>query len=230
MDVNIASGTIAALALAACTVGADMQQAVKARLGVVANTFVLSAWQGWMVISAWSVAVAIVFLVVIQHPKWASSTFQFDVPNNAIAAGVAVGISAVIVIRSKLAKIGNIEVGGEWAYLWSRAYVLNAVNQIRVRSRIQGERLYNPIALDVAQYPEFFSRLEDWLTRWGDGKDLLIKEEVEAQIIEIKKQVGSGAPDQDVNARKYLVGIMLDYTPPHEFNKFASDERLPLRL
>jgi hypothetical protein len=214
------SGMGVAFVLAVIVVASDIQSAIKAQLGSLANTFVLAVWQGWIVVLGWGLVVAAIFQVIINHPDWAKSTFNFDVSENTLLAGIAVGISAIVVIRSKLMKIGNIEIGGEWAYLWSRAFVLKAVNQVRFEIRVTGEKLYKPAAEDLIKYPTFFTDLERWIVENIKGYEPTLAAKISAQINEVKKQA-KAFPDQDVNARTYLVGIALDFMSPGELKSWA---------
>jgi hypothetical protein len=114
-------GSLIALACALIAIGIDLQDAVTARLGVLANTSILQCWQGWACLLGWGAFNVAMFQIVLLYPKWASETFHFEVGNNLASTGLLVGVSAMIIIRSKLMKVNNIEWGVEWLYLWSSA-------------------------------------------------------------------------------------------------------------
>ncbi len=220
ISAGLLGGLIVAFAAAVAAIGIDLQDAVKAQLGELANTSVLKVPQGWVVLIAWGLFDAGLYLAIISHPAWASNTFGFSVSDNALSAGLAVGISAVFLIRSKLAKVGTVEVGGEYAYLWSRAYVLASVNSVRTQKRMLALRRYDPITIDLASYPTLFSDLESWLRQLAPGMPSA-SPKIVAQIDEIKRQT-SGAPDRDANARKYLIGLTIDFMGPANLDKFAA--------
>jgi hypothetical protein len=223
MDISISydlvAGTVVAFCCAVIAVGLDLQDGIRAQLGRLANTSVLNVWPGRFILLGWGLFDAVMYLIIINHKEWAKNTFHFDVDQNKIVAGLAIGISAVLIIRSKLAKVGNVEIGGELAYLWSRAYVLDAVNAVRVQKRIKYLNRYGAVTKAIQQYPSFFTDLEGWLTQRLLGLPD-IKPRVEAQIGEIKKQA-QPSPDQDASARLYLVGVVLDFFGHTELDSFA---------
>lgn len=224
ISVGLIAGSFIAFALATVAVAIDVQDTIRARLGQLANTSILSVPQGWLMIVAWGLFDAVLYLVIVAHPEWARNTFLFDVDQNKVMAGVAVGISAVFVIRSKLAKVGNVELGGEFAYLWSRAYVLDAVTRAKVQKRIANEKRYGLFAENIAKYPSLFTDLSNWLIARADGKPDEVKSRIGVQVGEIRKNakpVPENA-DQDPNARKYLFGVAMDFFTPAEIDALVA--------
>jgi hypothetical protein len=216
---DLLGGIAIAFALAFVAIAFDIQDAIKSRLGDGANTSVLTVRQGWLVLVGWSLFDVALYMAALSHPTWARQTFGFDIANNKLAAGVVVGLSAVIVIRSKLAKVSNVELGFEWAYLWSRAYALTSVNRARFQARVQCEGKYFPFALDTTNYPTLFSSLERWLRVRAEDLEQGACLKVKNQIDEIRKR--TAAPDHDPDARKYLFGVAFDYLSPREIKDWG---------
>lgn len=218
VSIGVFAGSAVAFGLAAVAVGFDVQDTVRARLGELANTSVLMTWQGWAVLFGWGLFDALLYFYIINNPQWATNTFNFDVAGNKVWAGAVVGVSAVLIIRSKLAKIGSVELGGEFAYLWSRAYVLDAVNGVRVQKRIENEKQYASAARDISKYPSLYTELAAWIDDRSKGKSEAARALIMAQMSEIKRQAkpSPADADQDPNARKYLFGLAIDYFKPAE--------------
>ena len=234
-DGQLIFGTIIAFACAAVAVAVDLQDTVRARMGGFANTSVLLCWQGWLTLCAWGLFDAVMYHIILNNKEWASSTFGFRVDLNPLWTGLAVGLSAVIVIRSKLAKIGTFEIGGEFAYLWSRARVLDAVNKRRIdkKQQCQGGKTKEAIA-DIAAFPTLFTDLEAHLRDLATGRPD-ISAAVVSEIDDLRKtyiKAGDANPDKTINgtdrARSYLVNIALDYFGHRDFRKWAKANRIPL--
>src|SRR3954466_705940 len=95
------AGSAIALACAVIAVGTDLQDSVTGRLGALANTSVLQCWQGWASLLGWGAFDAAMFHLVLLNPVWASETFHFKVDDNLAWTGLVVGVSAIVIIRSK---------------------------------------------------------------------------------------------------------------------------------
>jgi hypothetical protein len=234
-DGQLVLGTLIAFACAVVAVAIDLQDAVRARMGGFANTSVLLCWQGWLALGFWGLFDAIMYHVILHNKEWASRTFGFTVEENLLWTGLAVGLSAVIVIRSKLAKIGNVEIGGEFAYLWSRAKVLDAVNRRRIdkKQKCQGGKTKDAIA-DIVAYRTLFTDLEVHLRELARGRPD-ISAAVISQIDDLRKtyiKTGDPDPDKTINenkrAREYLVNIALDYFGHRDFRRWTKDNQIPI--
>lgn len=217
--VSLAGGTAIAFVAAVVAVFSDLQQNVKDELKT-ADTSVLAVWQGWAILGAWGIVVAAMYLVILNHKDWAAHAFGFNVDDNRILAGLAVGLSAVLIIRSKLAKVGNVELGGEYAYLWSRAYLLKSVNGFRRDRRIAAINRYNPVVTDLANYPDFFTKLEEWMRETARGTPEVATRMV-GQIEQIKAQAGPNPPNANVDSRRFLVGLAIDSFSAASLDRFA---------
>ncbi len=99
----LAGGTVVAFCCAFIAIAVDLQTAVKAELGGLADTSVLLCRWGWIIAVGWGGFDAVMFLVVEDHRQWASGTFGFKVDDNQLWTGLVVGVSAILVIRSKIA-------------------------------------------------------------------------------------------------------------------------------
>ena len=211
-------GTAIAFACALIAVGTDLHDSVTGRLGNLANTSILQTWQGWASLVAWGAFTAAMFHIVLINPTWASETFHFTVDNNLAWTGVAVGISAIIIIRSKLAKVGNVEWGVEWIYLWSSAQVLDAVNQRRITTKNHWDGKFRPSANDIAKHPNFFTDLETHMISILNGKSPKVQTALTQEFQRIRATLvpaGAANPNAAMNgsapARRYLVSAILDH-------------------
>ncbi|MCP3413597.1 hypothetical protein NLM16_05735 [Bradyrhizobium brasilense] len=215
---TVVFGTLIALGCALIAIGIDLQNAVTARLGVLANTSILQCWQGWACLLGWGAFNVAMFQIVLLYPQWASETFHFEVGSNLLSAGVLVGVSAMIIIRSKLMKVNNIEWGVEWLYLWSSAQSLSAVNRKRIATKSAWESKFRPYVTDLAKYPNFFTDLETHLVNFLRGCPPNLQAALQQEFSQLRATYippGSPTPDAIINAsvpaRRYLVSAVLDH-------------------
>jgi hypothetical protein len=208
-----------AFACAAIAVGFDLQSSVARRLGPFANTFVMSAWQGAAAVIAWGAVVAGMLHVVLAHPEWASQTFNFQVSNNLVPTALVVGVSAIMIIRSKLLKVGDVEWGMEWVYLWTSAKVVDAVNRRKIDTKKDYERKFLPVIRDVGKHQRFYTDLEAEMLEVLKGKSLEVQDALKSQLTSVRTKYAVGA-DKDamddalnasIDARRYLVSTVIDY-------------------
>jgi hypothetical protein len=211
-------GTLIALMCALIAIGIDLQDAVNARIGVLANTSILQCWQGWACLLGWGAFNVTMFQIVLLYPQWASETFHFEVGNNLLSTGLLVGVSAMIIIRSKLMKVNNIEWGAEWLYLWSGAQSLSAVNRKRIAMKVSWESKFRPYVTDLAKYPNFFTDLEAHLNNILKGSSLQVQGALQQEFTHLRATyapAGGPTPDVTINAsvpaRRYLVSAALDH-------------------
>ena len=228
-------GTGIAFGCALIAVGSDLQASVTARFGAKANTLILQTWQGWASLVGWGAFTAASFHVVLTNPAWASDTFHFKVDDNLAWTGVAVGVSAIVIIRSKLAKVGSIEWGMEWVYLWSSAEVIDAVNKNLIKIKDFWEKKFKPSADDIAKYPTFFTDLEIHSTKVLNGKSKELMANVRDEIKRIRDTnipACYPAPDATINknapARRYLVSAILDHMGHIELVNWAKTQGIAI--
>ena len=224
-----------ALACAAIAVGSDLQASVTSRLGALANTSIIQSWHGWACLIGWGTFCVAMFQIAQLYPDWASSTLHFKVDENLISTGLVVGISAIIIIRSKLTKVNDIEWGAEWLYLWSSAQVLDAVNRRRVEVKRQWERKIDPYVRDLVQEPRLFTDLEAYVTPLLTGCTPKIQTAMTQELQRLRgAYIKSGDPDPDgtinnsVLARKYLVSAVLDHLGNSEIKNWAVSKQLKI--
>jgi hypothetical protein len=229
------AGTAIAFGCALIAVGTDLQNSVTSRLGALANTSILQSWQGWAGLVAWGAFDATMFQVVLIDPNWATQTFHFDVGNNVPGAGLVVGISAILIIRSKLFKQGNVEWGAEWIYLWSSAQVLDAVNRHRIAIKRDWERRFPPSASNVAGHPNFFTELETHMTGILHGRPQQTQAALTQEFQRLRANyipAGDPHPDATINgnaaARQYLVSAVLDHVGHTELADWAGAQGIPI--
>jgi hypothetical protein len=211
-------GTLIALLCALIAIGVDLQDSVTTRLGALAYTSILQSWHGWASLLGWGAFTIGMFQLVLLYPTWASQTFHFEVSDNLLSAGFLVGVSAMIIIRSKLAKVGNIEYGGEWLYLWSSAQVLSAVNRKRIASKSRWEGKFQVFVINLAKYPDFFTDLETNITGILLGLSKTTQAALTVEFQRIRSTyipAGDPNPTNTINgsilARRYLVSAVLDH-------------------
>ena len=216
--INLILGNVIAFATAAIAVGFDLQNAVNDRLGKLENIAVLGEWLGWLTITVWGLFDVVIFQVVLINPNWASHTLDFDVSTNVLLTAVISGLSAVLIIRSKLLKLGHIEWGCEWFYLWSSARVLFAVNRRRIEIKAKWERKLSGPVNDIAALPNFYTELEAHSLAIARGVSPVVELALtqECNGLRSKYPTSSGQPqDMGVNnnsdARRYLVSAVIDH-------------------
>jgi hypothetical protein len=197
-------------------------------------TSIFTCWQGWLSLAIWGIFDAGMYHFILNHREWASSTLGFAVDQNLLGTALAVGVSAIVVIRSKLAKVGTFEVGGEWAYLWSRAQVLDAVNKKRITKKTGWERRFKTAAEATKNVPMFFTDLEVYVKGLLQGRPD-IKQTVTDQIVDLRKQYipsGDQDPDSTINgndrARRYLVSLALDYLGHRVLESWAKANKIAI--
>ena len=212
------AATAIAFVCALIAVGTDLQNSVTSRLGALANTSILQSQQGWWSLLGWGAFDAAMLQIVLINPTWATQTFHFDVGKNLLWAGLVVGISAIIIIRSKLFKQGNVEWGVEWIYLWSSAQVLDAVNRKRIRIKGHSEGRFRPFASDLGQYPNFFTDLETHMLGILQGKSQQTQAAVTQEFAQLRAKyipAGDQNPNATINnnapARRYLISVVMDH-------------------
>lgn len=232
---NLFWGTVIAFLFAFIVIGADLQETVKSHftgLGAKgrANTLIIETWQGWATMIAWGAFAAAMFHVVHSHPDWAKETFQFKVADNPEMTGLMIGISALIIIRSKLIKANNIDWGFEGIYLWSSQHVCESVYLKRTATKNLWEGKFRPIANDIASCGTFFTDLEREVLKCIGGKPQGFQPEPKAEIAQIRATFIPSAdpnPDQTINAsapaRRMLVSVTLDYLGQGELVSSAKD-------
>lgn len=234
-SIGLMEGVLIAFLSAIIAVGIDVQSSVNLRLGVKANTFILRRWQGWFSLLTWGAFNAAMFQVVVLNPNWAAQTFGFKVGDNLQWTGLTVGVSAMLLIRSKLMKINNVELGFEWIYLWTSAQVLNAVNLHRIKIKRRWEEKFKPSVEDIAGHPSFFSDLEAYFKDVSQGSPEKTQAAVLQEFQRLRTNyVPSGAADPDsainvsVPARRYAVSAVLDHLGQTELLAWAKNKGIAI--
>lgn len=228
-------GTMVALGCALIAIGIDLQASVSSRLGALANTSILQSWQGWACLIGWGMFCVVMFQIAQLYPDWASETLHFKVNDNLMSTGLIVGISALVIIRSKLTKVNEIEWGGEWLYLWSSAQVLDAVNRRRVYVKREWETKLDPYVSNLVGQPTLFTDLENYITPllagWAPKTQTAVTTELSRLRGTYIKQ-GDPNPDATINqsvpARRYLISAILDHLGNAEIQNFAIQRGLKL--
>lgn len=215
-----AVGVLITFLLAVIAIGIDLQTAIRERLGRLANTSAAQVCLGRAAPVLWGMVVAIVYLAVLAFPEWASHTFGFDVQKNELVMAGIVGVSAVLIIRSKFTKLGNLEIGFEAAYLWSRAKVLNSVNKMQAYQRETCINTYHDIVRDTANYPRYFTQLRDRMLLLLRGRPD-IEAAVREQIGQLERLNATVPADRDADAREFLTGVFIDYFGARDFDGWA---------
>lgn len=138
---------------------------------------------------------------------------------NAILRGAIVGLTILVLIRSKVLSLKGADIGGEFFYNWGRSWVMQSLNS-RWRSY---KNRYDAVNLDRAfATQEFEDRLVDQLRQALQVEDEELRVFVESQI----KALGENRPagSIDPNSPKWqtyyrtLINLGLDYAGPTVFD------------
>jgi hypothetical protein len=173
-------GCIIAFLCAAIAVGADAQTEVRTRFGQLYDTSIFRTWPAYVFIIGWGMVDVSFFLAFLSNHDWAKRAFGIDVEDNLLWMGVVVGFSAVLIIRTNLATVGSVQIGGEYVYVWTRSFLIDRLNRRRARRRREFLIRFRPFCNDVAAYPKYFISLQQTLTNLAKGS---------AQGTEIMKQL-----------------------------------------
>jgi hypothetical protein len=217
-------------------IGSDLQGSVRSRLGALANTSIWQCPMGLACLLGWSAFGVVMYQIAQLYPDWASQTFHFKIGKNLLVTGFAVGVSAIIIIRSKLTKVNDVEWGAEWIYLWSGAQVLDAVNRRRVSIKKALETKVAPYATDLTGQQLFFTDLEAHVKSLLPGLPIDLQNAVNKEIQQLRNNsvAPPGAVDADaqvngnVNARRFLVSIVIDYLGDRDIKIWAGSKGLAI--
>jgi hypothetical protein len=214
-------GGFIAFVCAVFAVGSDAQTEVRKRFSSRYGTFILRAWPGFAFIIFWGIVDVGFYIAFLFNHEWAKRAFNIDVEPNAYLMGLTVGLSAILIIRTNLATVGSISVGGEHGYLWSRAKLVDLLNRKRVRIRRNFLARYKPYCANIAAYHSYFTSLERNLRALAAGSAQQF--EIEEQLKGIKDSVTAPAtPDTTVDAREDLTALCYDYFGPDEVDGWAT--------
>lgn len=212
-------GGILAFACAAIAVGTDAQTEIRTRFGRRHGTFILNQREGYAFILFWGAVDVVFFVVFLHNHDWAKRAFNIDIEQSLIWAGIVVGLSAILIIRTNLATVGNFQIGGELLYSLSRAFLIDKLNRVRVRARRTFIGGYRPYFKDTQKYPKYFASLEGVLKELAPGSDR--SGEIGTQLSTIKAE--HQKPDDSAEAREALTGLMYDYFGPREVKSWADE-------
>lgn len=208
-----------ALICAALAVGSDAQTEVRARFGRRYGTFILGSWQGAAFILFWGIVDVLFYIAFLYNHDWAKRAFNIEVEQNLVWMGVVVGLSAILIIRTNLASVNGFQIGGELAYSWSRAALIDNLNRARLRARRTFLSPFKAYAKDITAYPNYFASLEAILVALMPGSDK--RAEIQAQLDAIKN--GLASPDASPVARESITGLVYDYFGPNEVTTWATE-------
>lgn len=232
---QMAEGTVIAFLFAVVFVGIDLQNSVNlgGKIDGRANTAILLCWQGWAGLIGWGAVDAAVFQGVLWYPDWASQTFHFGVTSNIPATGALVGVSAVAVLRSKLFKFGNADLGLEAVYVSSSSVVQEAVTRRRAKIKDEWIARLRPSARNIAAYPDFFTDLETYMKDILQGSGEKTREALTQEFQRLRQKYskpGDAAQDAAINgsadARGYLVSAVLDYLGHADLRDWAKSQQM----
>ncbi len=216
-------GGFIAFICAAIAIGTDAQTEVRTRFGRVYGTSVFRSLWGYLFIIGWGLINVGFYVAFLYKHDWAQRAFNIDVDKNLLWTGLVVGLSAVLIIRTNLATVGSIQVGGEWAYLWSRSFLIVRLNSKRVQSRREfltrpGHGHQTPCHRDLTGFPAYFDALEDELK--SHAKALPQEADILQQLKTIRGTKAN--PNKDSTARKDLTALFYDYLGPTLFDSWAA--------
>lgn len=212
-------GAAVAFLCAAVAVGADAQTELKTRFGGgVHGTSILASVPGIFFLVFWGLVDSIFFVVFLNNHEWAKRAFNIEVEDNVLMTGAVVGLSAILIIRTNLATVGSVQLGGELAYSWSRSFLIDRLNRKRVTDRSSFLRRYRASCYDLATYPKYLASLGDRLTdlAGGNANQAKIKEEL--------TKITAEATGEPGRARENLTKLVYDYFGPKVVDTWADDE------
>jgi hypothetical protein len=212
-------GGLIAFGFAALAVGTDAQSEMRSRFGGRHGTFAPSTGPGLVFIIWWSLVDLAFYIWFLKHHDWAKRAFNVDVEKGTILTGLAVGVSAVLIIRTKLATYNSIPVGFDAFYEWTRSILIDQLNRKRVRMRRTFLGKFKAPCNDIEGLPKYFTSAEKTLKELAAGKAQ--QAEIQSVMATIRSSVGE--PDRSSVAREDLTGLFYDYFGPEEVEKWATD-------
>jgi hypothetical protein len=183
----------------------------------------LKDWPGWVFILVWGVVVAVLFRVFLRHHDWAQRAFNVEIGDNLLAAGFVVGLSAILLIRTNLATIGSVQVGGEYAYTASRAFLIDPLNRKRVKARKAFLRRHQEACADAGTYPRLFGEAETHLGALAMGSPH--QATLQSELANLRQSVQASDPNTDSAARRSVIGLFYDYFGPKEVDDWVNSTR-----
>jgi hypothetical protein len=212
-------GGIIAFLCAAVAVGTDAQTEVRARFGRLYGTSILRTWAAYVFVIGWGIVNVCFYVVFLFNHEWAKRAFNVEVDQNLPWTGLIVGFSAVLLIRTNLATVGSVQIGGEYVYTWSRSFLIDRLNRARARMRLAFLQPHRRFCRDITSYPNYFRSLEtDALMPLAAGSAQ--REEILTQLAAIKASVADHEKDGD--AREDLTKLVYDYFGPADVESWAT--------
>jgi hypothetical protein len=151
------------------------------------------------------------------YPEWFAKAFNLKLDQNCLLAGLLIGASTVIIIKSNLITLAKMPIGGEYIHSLTRARVVFVMNKRRGLARqdfLQKQKKYTG---DTTQYPHYFTKMETYIN--SVAPPLPTYGSLTTEITNIKS--GPQTPDNDVTAREALTGVMYDYLGPKEVDAWG---------
>lgn len=165
----------------------------------------------------WSLVCVGFAIAIFEYPDWANRAFNVQIGENRLEAGLLIGCSALILIRSQLGKAGNISLGFELPYSWTRDLAIEAWHHERGEARdrlLTSERAFFSV---VRKYPTYGSSLHSFLVNCADALPSGEKGELGA---ELQAMLSRGSVE-GLQSRKALVGFAFDHFGHKRLNEWA---------
>ena len=212
-------GASIAFLCATIAVGANAQTEVKARFGSgLHGTSILLSKPGLLFLAFWGLVDAVFFMVFVNNHDWAKRAFNIEVEDNVLMTVAVVGLSAILIIRTNLATVGSVQLGGELVYSWSRSYLIDQLNRKRVSDRRAFMQRYRSYYRDVAGYPNYLVSLGNTLTNLAGGSANAAK--IKEDFAKLKTEAAANA----IESRESLTGLVYDYFGPKAVDDWAKVE------
>ncbi len=209
---QVTGGAISFL-FACISIGKDLRDELhRVAQGPRTGTSVFGDEYAWLFMIGWGCVGIAAYCIAENDREWFEKAFNLKLDNNNLIAGLAIGASAVVIIRSNLITVANMPIGGEFFYSFTRARVVFTMNKRRGLVRADFLKDKDKYSLDLKAYPNYFTKMDQYIATIGPP--LPTYGSITTEIASIK--AGSKTPDQDATSRASLTGVMYDYFGPSE--------------
>jgi hypothetical protein len=220
MFLQIAGGALSFI-FACISVGKDLRDELhRVAKGPRTGTSVIRNEYALLFLIGWGLIGVLAYVVAQCYPEWFERAFNLKLDKNSLLAGLLIGASTVIIIRSNLITLAKMPIGGEYIYSLTRARVVFIMNKRRGLARFNFLKAKKTYSGNMMSYPNYFTKMDSYVTMIGPP--LPNFNSVTTEIASIK--AGAPNPDQDAAAREAITGVMYDYFGPLEVENWGQHD------